>query len=76
VALLKLGQEPFLREHLDAVPARARQWTEAALGKEGLTETGPNNCMPERWTTTDYLSPIMAPALEWKGGRWVARTNS
>jgi hypothetical protein len=75
VTLLKLGQESFLREHLDAVPARLRQWTDAVLRKEGLTETGPNNCMGERWTSTVYLPQIIAPALEYRG-RWTPRTNS
>jgi hypothetical protein len=41
VTLLKLGQESFLREHLDAVPARLRDWSDAVLRKEGMTETGP-----------------------------------
>jgi hypothetical protein len=75
VTLLKLGQESFLREHLDAVPAGLRQWSDAVLRKQGLTETGPNNCMGERWTSTGYLPPIMAPGLEYRG-RWIPRTSS
>ena len=50
--------------------------TLAVLRKEGLTETGPNNCMAQEWSTTDYLPAIVAPALNWKGGRWTPRTNS
>jgi hypothetical protein len=77
VALLKLGQESFLREHLDALPARLHDWSNAVLRGEGLTEIGPNNCMAQEWSTTDYLpSNIMAPSLEWRGGRWVARVRS
>jgi hypothetical protein len=76
VALLKLGQEAFLRDHTDVLPARSRGWWDAVLRKEGMTEIGPNNCMPERWGTTDYLGPVMAPALEWKGGRWTARKDA
>jgi hypothetical protein len=76
VALLKLGQESFLREHLDAIPTHLHQWSEAVLRKEGLTETGPNNCMAQEWSTTNYLPPIVAPTLNWKGGRWTPRTNS
>jgi hypothetical protein len=77
VALLKLGQESFLREHLDALPASLRDWSNAVLREEGLTEIGPNNCMAQEWSTTDYLpSVIMAPSLEWRGGRWVARVRS
>ena len=75
VTLLKLGQESFLREHLDAIPARLRDWSDAVLRKEGMTETGPNNCMPQEWGSTDYLSPIMAPSLDWRG-RKATRTNS
>jgi hypothetical protein len=74
VTLLKLGQESFLREHLDAVLANLRDWSEAVLGKKGWTQTGPNNCMPKEWPTTDYLSAIMAPGLKWRAG-WVARED-
>ncbi len=74
VTLLKLGQESFLREHRDAVLTDLHDWSEVVLGKKGLTQTGPNNCMPQQWPTTDYLSAIMAPGLKWRAG-WVAREN-
>jgi hypothetical protein len=73
VTLLKLGQESFLRDHMDAMRAKKRGWMDAVLEKRGWTETGPNNCMTDAWHTTDYLGPIMAPSLRYEQGAWSAR---
>jgi hypothetical protein len=70
VALLKLGQESFVRGHTQSVPARVRDWVDAVLANQGATETGPNNCMAYEWPSTDYLGPIMQPGLEWVRGGW------
>jgi hypothetical protein len=75
VALIKLGQEDFVRANAEAFPARSRPWLDAVLDKQGVTETGPNNCMMERWSSSTYLPSTMAPALEWQRGQWSARTR-
>ena len=75
VTLIKLGEEPFVRANIEMIPARQRDWANAVLAGEGLTETGPNNCMGETWNWTSYLAPIMAPSLERAGG-WKRRAGA
>lgn len=77
VALIKLGQQSYLRENLPSQPERLRTWSIAVLDNKGTTEVGPNNCMAERWNNTDYQGPMLAPALRWQRGGWTAeaRTN-
>jgi hypothetical protein len=76
VALLKLGQESFLREHTQGMPARSRGWMDAVLANQGATETGPNNCMAQEWPSTNDLGPIMQPGLEWVRGGWRPRSQA
>ena len=74
VALLKLGQQEFLRaNHPD--PSGRDAWHAQVLAGAGLTKTGPNNCMPEDWGFTIYATPKVAPSLEWRHGGWEARKS-
>ncbi|MGO8833659.1 MAG: hypothetical protein ACLQE9_12715, partial [Roseiarcus sp.] len=72
VALLKLGQEDFLRANHPDKPGRD-DWYAQVLAGAGLTRTGPNNCMPEDWGFTIYATPAVAPSLKWRRGAWEAR---
>ncbi len=72
VALLKLGQEDFLRADHPDKPGRD-DWYAQVLAGAGLTRTGPNNCMPEDWGFTIYATPAVAPSLKWRRGAWEAR---
>jgi hypothetical protein len=77
VALMKLGQESFLKENVQSIDWRHRGWMEAVLANKGTTEAGPNNCMGETdWGTMDYLGPMMEPSLRRRGnGEWAARAQ-
>jgi hypothetical protein len=69
VALLKLGQEAFLKaNHPDKSPRDA--WYAQVLADQGLTGIGPNNCMPENWGFTIYAAPEVAPSLKWRRNGW------
>jgi hypothetical protein len=70
VALVKLHEEAFLRDNISTLPSRQQGWANAILAGEGETETGPNNCMGERWGFTSYLTPEMGPTLRLRGGVW------
>src|SRR5215470_6324519 len=77
VALMKLGEESFLRENTQSnMRARARDWINAVLANKGTTEAGPNNCMAEEWTMTDYLGSAMAPSLQWVNRAWTTRPQN
>jgi hypothetical protein len=74
VALVKLGQNNFLRK---AAPERTRpmkEWTDAVLAGRGATAVGPNNCMPIEWPRADYLPPDLAPRLRWSNLNWATPT--
>jgi hypothetical protein len=74
VALMKLGEESFLRENTQgSMRARERDWINAVLANKGTTEAGPNNCMMADWPLTHDLGSAMAPSLEWLGRAWAAR---
>jgi hypothetical protein len=63
VALLKLGQEVFLREQASVVDILQREWFKLVLDGQAATATGPNNCMPEKREFGAYIPPLMAPVL-------------
>ena len=75
VTLFKLGQESFLRENAQSIPARSRDWMTAVLEHKGTTETGPNNCMAQEWPSTDYLGPVMQPTLQRTRDGWRPRAQ-
>jgi len=75
VALVKLGEEPFVRENIKMIPDRLQGWANLVLSGEATTEVGPNNCVGEKWGLTDYLAPAMAPVIEWNGG-WKRRAGA
>jgi hypothetical protein len=76
VALMKLGQEYFLRENFQSFPQRLRDWANAVLEGKGATEIGPNNCMALRWNNTNYHGPMMEPGLVLQRNAWVARAQT
>ncbi len=73
VALMKLGQEFFLRGTLPNMRPSLRAWAEAVLAHKGETDVGPNNCMGKRWGSTNYEGPMLQPSLHWQRGGWVAQ---
>jgi hypothetical protein len=73
VTLLKLGQKSFLQDNHPNSGLRD-QWYAAVLAGEGLTRTGPNNCMPEDWPFTIYTTPEVAPGLKWSRNGWEPRS--
>ena len=74
VSLLKLGQEAFLRDNHPDKGGRD-QWYGDVLAGKGLTETGPNNCMPEDWPFSIHTSREVAPRLKWSRNGWEVRSN-
>jgi hypothetical protein len=76
VTLLKLGEEPFLRENGPELSARLLPWADAVLEGTGATETGPNNCMPMRWGNTAHLGPMLEPGLRRVRGVWRPRERT
>jgi hypothetical protein len=74
VTLLKLGQDPFLRENHPNDGARD-QWYADVLAGKGLTKIGPNNCMPEEWPLTIYATREVASSLKWSRNGWDIRSN-
>jgi hypothetical protein len=76
VALMKLGEERFLRENITQLPARLHQWADAVLEGTGATETGPNNCMAMRWGSTAYLASMLEPGLHLMRGVWSSRDRT
>lgn len=64
LVLVKLGETTFVRENLQMVPARRRDWADLVLSGQGMTDAGPNNCMTEDWGYSSYLGPAMLPSLE------------
>jgi hypothetical protein len=62
VTLVKLGEQTFVEANRQVMHAKLRAWTDSVLAGKGLTETGPNNCMGQRWAG-DYLIPSMQPSL-------------
>jgi hypothetical protein len=73
VALMKLGQEEFLRDSLSSMRPSLRPWAEAVLAHKGENAVGPNNCMGKRWGNTHYEGPMLQPSLQWQRGGWAAR---
>jgi hypothetical protein len=76
VALVKLREQDFVRDNINALPARLHGWANAILAGEAETETGPNNCMGESWGFTGYLPREMRPALRSYGRIWKRDTES
>jgi hypothetical protein len=74
VTLLKLGQEPFLRENHPNAGGRD-QWYADILAGKGLTKIGPNNCMPEEWPLTIYATREVGSSLKWSRNGWDTRSN-
>jgi hypothetical protein len=74
VTLLRLGQDPFLRENHPNDGARD-QWYADVLAGKGLTKIGPNNCMPEEWPLTIYATREVASSLKWSRNGWDIRSN-
>jgi hypothetical protein len=62
VTLVKLGEQSFVEANRQVMHAKHRAWTDSVLAGKGMTETGPNNCMGQRWAG-DYLIPSMQPSL-------------
>jgi hypothetical protein len=62
VTLLKLGEQTFVEANRQFMHAKAQAWTDSVLAGKGTTETGPNNCMGQRWAH-DYIIPSMQPSL-------------
>ena len=73
VTLLKLGQEPFVREYKSFfavnAPANFESWLEAVLAGKGATKVGPNNCMSMDWNGRRASKPSLA----WANGVWYVR---
>ena len=76
VTLMKLGQEPFLRENIGTISKRMREWADAVLERKGATKIGPNNCMAMRWNSTNYHGPMMEPGLQRSRGAWSPREQT
>jgi hypothetical protein len=74
-ALVKLGQEDFLRQSGAPEPALRAAWYHAVLAGEGKTKLGPNNCMPMEWPRAEYIPPSLAPSLRWSHQQWVQQTS-
>ncbi len=74
VTLLKLGQASFLHENHPQEGGRDQWYTDVLSGK-GLTNIGPNNCMPEQWPLTIYATPEVASPLKWSRNGWEVRSN-
>ena len=73
VALMKLGEESFLRKAVPDLPMHMRTWAYAVLANKGRTETGPNNCIGKDWT--GYYGPMLVPSLLRRRGEWVAQIS-
>jgi hypothetical protein len=73
VALLKLGQELFLRENIGSISGRMRDWADPILEGRGATEAGPNNCMSMR---AAYHGPALRPGLQQVRGVWTPRAQT
>jgi hypothetical protein len=73
VALLKLGQESYLRASVRSNIKILQDWYDAVLADHGKTDVGPNNCMPLEWPMGNiYVPPYMAPRLQWVQQQWRA----
>jgi hypothetical protein len=73
VALMKFGEQDFLRANHNAASPETASWFEAVLANKGQTAAGPNNCMPEEWPFAAYLPSVMAPSLRYSRGQWNPR---
>jgi hypothetical protein len=77
VALLSVGEEPFIKNNLPVKPGgNYRGWAEAVLSGNGKTAIGPNNCMAKEWGNTSYIGAVMAPSLRLNRGNWVAQSQT
>ena len=72
VALLKLGQDAFLKANLTTDSISLKEWFEAVLASSGKTDVGPNNCMPLEWPRAEYIAWDLSPKLHRIGSKWVA----
>jgi hypothetical protein len=75
VALLKLGQEAFIREYKSFFaangPANLESWIDAVLSGKGATAVGPNNCMTMDWNGRRATKPSLA----WANGVWFVKLD-
>ena len=62
VTLVKLGEQTFVEANRQVMHAKFQTWTDSVLAGKGTTETGPNNCIGQRWSH-DYIPPSMQPSL-------------
>jgi hypothetical protein len=77
VALLSVGEEPFVKDNLPVKPGgNYRGWAEAVLSGSGKTAIGPNNCMAKEWGNTSYIGAVMAPSLRLNRGTWVVQSQT
>lgn len=77
VALLSLGEEPFIKNNMPAnLGGNYRGWAEAVLSGSGKTAIGPNNCMAKEWGNTSYIGAVMAPTLHLNRGKWVVQSQT
>ncbi len=72
VTLLKLGQGSFLQANPPSMK-RLDAWSSQILAGAGMTEMGPNNCMPQRWVHAGYTTPEMAPSLKPMRDGWASQ---
>ncbi|WP_029581851.1 hypothetical protein [Bradyrhizobium sp. URHD0069] len=74
VALLKLGEDAFVRDNKSRLAANARadfeSWLDAVLSGKGTTKVGPNNCMTKNWNGRRATKP----SLYWTNGVWILRS--
>ena len=74
VALLKLGEDVFVRDNKSRLAANARadfgSWLDAVLSGKGATKVGPNNCMTKDWNGRRATKP----SLYWTNGVWILRS--
>lgn len=70
VALLKLGQDDFLRTAARSDASPLQSWYDALLAGKGKSAVGPNNCLSWEWPWPEYLPPPLTPRLRWAKGSW------
>lgn len=70
VALVKLGEDSFVRQNRQSLPSNDQEWADTVLSGIGTTGIGPNNCMAKEWGDTSYLGEVMAPSLRRSKSHW------
>jgi hypothetical protein len=71
--LIKLGEDSFVKQNRQSLPANDQEWADLIFSGIGTTGIGPNNCMPKEWGDTSYLGDAMATSLRWANRRWGVR---